>query len=60
MYIVPLTPVCPNPPATLDLTTTDRPDSKAVVTCVSSYYHTFAGAQKVPLGVLGNKDYFFT
>ena len=37
----------------LDLVTTERPDTKAVVTCVSSYYHTFSGAQKVfrPFGL---------
>jgi hypothetical protein len=23
------------------------PDERAVITCVSSYYHTFSGAQKV-------------
>jgi len=23
------------------------PDDRAVITCVSSYYHTFSGAQKV-------------
>merc|ERR1719430_751192 len=32
-----------------DLVTTERPDTKAVVTCVSSYYHTFSGAQKAEM-----------
>merc|ERR1719319_1964553 len=27
----------------------EKPDTKAVITCVSSYYHTFAGAQKVEM-----------
>merc|ERR1719509_594220 len=27
----------------------EKPDTKAVITCVSSYYHTFAGAQKAEM-----------
>merc|ERR1719481_116514 len=32
-----------------DLVNTPRPDTKAVVTYISSYYHTFAGAQKAEM-----------
>ena len=30
-----------------DLSSSAKPDERAVITCVSSYYHTFSGAQKV-------------
>ena len=30
-----------------DLSSSAKPDERAVITCVSSYYHTFSGVQKV-------------
>lgn len=31
-----------------DIVNTARPDEKAIMTYVSSFYHAFSGAQKVP------------
>lgn len=32
----------------VDIVNTARPDEKAIMTYVSSFYHAFSGAQKVP------------
>lgn len=38
----------PHPPPSLtDIVGTARPDEKAIMTYVSSFYHAFSGAQKV-------------
>lgn len=35
-------------PLIVDIVNTGRPDEKAIMTYVSSFYHAFSGAQKVP------------
>lgn len=35
-------------PRLVDIVNTARPDEKAIMTYVSSFYHAFSGAQKVP------------
>lgn len=37
----------PLPPSLTDIVGTARPDEKAIMTYVSSFYHAFSGAQKV-------------
>lgn len=37
----------PPPPTPTDIVGTARPDEKAIMTYVSSFYHAFSGAQKV-------------
>lgn len=37
----------PPPPSLTDIVGTARPDEKAIMTYVSSFYHAFSGAQKV-------------
>lgn len=45
----PTSPSQPNPCCSLaDIVNTARPDEKAIMTYVSSFYHAFSGAQKVP------------
>ena len=45
-------PSHPNPHCSLtDIVNTARPDEKAIMTYVSSFYHAFSGAQKVPGGL---------
>lgn len=38
-------------PSFTDIVGTARPDEKAIMTYVSSFYHAFSGAQKVVFGV---------
>lgn len=53
-------PPPPRPPPSLnpsgslaDIVNTARPDEKAIMTYVSSFYHAFSGAQKVPAAAAG-------
>ena len=39
-------------PCSVDIVNTARPDEKAIMTYVSSFYHAFSGAQKVPFDPL--------
>lgn len=49
-----ITPISPLLPHLVDIVNTARPDEKAIMTYVSSFYHAFSGAQKVP----SDPDYY--
>ncbi len=50
-----------SPPSfSTDIVGTARPDEKAIMTYVSSFYHAFSGAQKVSQGTPSNVMNFYT
>lgn len=52
IIITPISPLLPH--YLVDIVNTARPDEKAIMTYVSSFYHAFSGAQKVP----SDPDYY--